>query len=220
MLWKLEVMEIKLNQEQESFDANSLRMLPEERHRVATALTTRSNACRSDRTAYNRMSAVAAWQEMANEANHMLHEESRTLSTEEQAFLVLSYDRNVLHSSNAVETALRNFEALRLMRDILAPGWRIQFAKYGGSLGTPAELEYWEARNQIWREQRIRDVLDSGVTDDFHLAEDLEMVVARMVSKAMFDVAGRAVDMLRMRGCARRFESRRERKVRAWNMGW
>ena len=215
---ELERIEIALKQEQESFDANALRIPLEERHHIAATLTAKRNTCRKYRATLDQIGAVAAWQRKADEADELLHEEHRIITAEEEAFLIRTFGTDVLRSSTALETALRDFEALRLMRDILDPGWRIQYSELG-PLGTPAELEYWEARNDIWREQRIRDILDAGVTDEFHLAEDLEDAVAGMIDEAMCGVARRAADMLRMRRCARRFERRRDRKMRARNMG-
>ncbi|KAA6411727.1 MAG: hypothetical protein FRX48_05008 [Lasallia pustulata] len=207
-----------LVQEQEAFDANALHRSPEERQDMASTLTTKMDTCRGFRATLHRMGAVAAWQRHASEADESLEEETRTITADEEAFLVLIFGTGVLRSSTALESALTGFEALRLVRDILDPGWRSRYARLG-SFNTPAEVEYWEARNEVWRQQRIRNYLDSRITAELYLAQELEDAVALATRMAMREMARRAVDMFRMRRCARRFDWTRERKMMARNMG-
>lgn len=214
----LPITEVNITNEQELFDATSLQMLPEWRHRIARELTRRRNAYQRDRAAFDRLRALNSWQEKANEAEDSPREETRTISAQEEAFLARAFNPSVLRSSTRIAAAFRNVEALRLIRDILAPGWRSQYAAVG-SPNTLAELDYWDAQNQTWREQRVQHILDSGVTDDLRLAKLIEIEGGLVIYKKMRDVAHRAVTMLRMRVRARRFEQRRERKVSAWNIG-
>lgn len=218
MASRLPMFELQIIYDQELFDATSPQMLPEGRDRMARELTRSRNAYRRLRATFDRMSALASWQEKANEADDPLPEEHRTISAQEEAFLVRVFSPSVLHSSTRIATAFRKFESLRLIRDILDPGWRNQYATIG-SLNTLAELEYWDARNQSWRQQRVKDILDAGVTNDPLFAKVLEIERGLDICYRMRDVAHRAMDMLRMRKCARRFERRRERKVSAWNIG-
>lgn len=216
---EVERMEATLQQEQESFDANALHLNPEDRHSIAATLNEKKSTCEKNRAILNDVNALVAWQSKATEEEDLDPTETLIFhagqdNAAQEAFLVQIFGTEVLRSSSARETALRDFEALRLIRDILDPGWRTQYADLG-TLGTPPELEYWEARNALWREQRIYDILDSGCTDEFFLAEDLEMAVASDIDEMMQEVARRANDMLRMRRQARQFEWRRQRKLMA-----
>lgn len=214
----LPIIEGHITSVQQWYDATSLQMLPERRHRIAKEVTRRRNAYIEQRATFDRMTALNSWQEKANEADDLLAEESRTISAQEEAFLVRVFNPSVLRSSARIERAFRTFEALRLTQDILAPGWRNHYATVG-SPNTLAELEYWDAQHQAWRDQRAQKILDTGVTNDLLLAKRLEIECGLVIRKKMRDVARRAMTMLRMRVRARRFEKRRERKVNAWNIG-
>ena len=149
---EVNMMESNLEQERESFEHSFSSLSLAQRQEIDADLTRKADLCQMYRATLNEDSAVAEWQRTSNEAQETSAEEVSIPTAAEQAFVVQISGTDALRSPRAFEEAKTDFEAVRLMRDILDPGWRVRFADSGMLLETPAELEYLKMRNDIWRQ--------------------------------------------------------------------